>query len=980
MSINKNSLYSRQIGVIGRDTMVKLSNLKVFIFDLDTVGIEIAKCLCLLGIKKLYINDSRKITDINKGRNYAIESTEKGSIIGDKTLEYLKNLNLYVEIINSNLTDEVLHNVDIVIQTKIRSKLDSLNLNDRCRMHNTKYILAIVIGLTGYIFSDFGNKHIIKDKDGEKCKTAYITNMYKENDKIWIKLADDDNNFSSGDLFKILFNKEKDKIFKINDINNNLFWIKNDDTIDIENLKLHNNVLIQEEKEMLNISHRDLRSHINLKNYPDILINMDDKDVINIQKEIYNIIVDSKKLIDDNYYTQNIIKGKYEFPIIGSIISGIVGQEIIKITGKYIPLNQELFIDYTELYNKKTLYKSIKNKKRQDIYNLLQKDLLKKLENLNIFLVGCGALGCEYLKLFNMLNISTNKKGKITVTDMDRIELSNLNRQFLFRMEDIGNFKSTTAKNKVLQFNDNLNINDLTLAVERKTENYFNRKFWEKQDIIVNALDNVEARQYVDSKCLIYNKPLFEAGTLGIKCNTQCIIPNITKSYSETQDPVDKSIPLCTVKNFPFKIEHCIEWALEIFNIYFNETIADLFELSKGDEKFKEYISMIDNDSILNNKLQNIIDMEMILNNKDLNDIVKLCIKIYNKIFVNPIKQLLHTIPPDKINEDGSLFWSGNKLMPNILEFSDNKNSLAFITVFSKIMCRCLNIEFNNDKINNFNHKTSTNTNFVVSNNYHYRIDDKDATKEGDYNLDLKDTNKNLLDCLSKLNINKDIKFNIEIFDKDNDMNNHIEMICILSNIRANIYNIKEIDNLECKLIAGRIIPALSTTTTLVTGLSMMEIIKYLYNTLSENNKKLVYNDNFVNIGLNLYLQSQSQKTSKIISGTYHNLYGCKIKTVPEAFSNWDFIKIFRKKHNIDDINNLLNYLVNFYKINISMLVCENNILYDTFNKSINKNKKFFEIYKQLQINKSEYLILETSCYDNNIPLLTPKLMYCWDK
>jgi len=977
---NKNSLYSRQIGVIGRDTMLKLSNLKVFVFDLDTVGIEIAKCLCLLGIKKLYINDSRKITDINKGRNYAIESTEKGNIIADKTLEYLKNLNMYVEIINSNLTDEVLNEVDIVIQSKIRTKLDSLDLNDRCRKHNTKYILAIVIGLTGYIFSDFGNKHKIIDKDGEKCKSAYITNIYKEDNKIWIKLADDDNNFSSGDLFRILFNTEKDKIFEISNINNNLFWIKNDDTIDIENLKLHNNVLIQEEKEILNISHSDLRTHIKKNNFPDIVINMEDKDVSIIQKDIYHIIVDSKKLIDDNHYTQNIIKGKYEFPIIGSIIGGIVGQEVIKITGKYIPLNQEFLIDYSEIYNKKTLYKSCKNKKKQDIYNFLSKDLLKKLENLNIFLVGCGALGCEYLKLFNMLNISTNKKGKITVTDMDKIELSNLNRQFLFRMEDIGNYKSTTAKNKILEFNPNLNINDLTFAVERKNEHYFNREFWEKQDIIVNALDNVEARQYVDSKCLVYNKPLFEAGTLGIKCNTQCIIPNITNSYSETQDPVDKSIPVCTVKHFPFKIEHCIEWALEIFNIYFNETILDIFELSKGDVKFREYIGIIDNDTILNNKLQNIIDMNMILHNKNLNDVVKFCIKTYNKIFVDPIKQLLHTIPANKINEDGSQFWSGNKLMPNILEFSDNTNSVPFISIFSKIICRCLNIEFNIDKINNLHDVTLTNSNFIVSNNYHYKIDSKDSMKEGDYNLDFKNTNKTLLDSILKFNIHKDIKYNTEIFDKDDDMNNHIEMICLLSNIRANIYNIKEIDNLECKLIAGRIIPALSTTTTLVTGLSMMEIIKYFYNTLSENNKKLVYKDNFVNIGLNLYLQSQSQKNSKIISGTYHNLYGCKIKTVPEAFSNWDFIKVFRKKHNIDDINNLLNYLHNFYKINISMLVCENNILYDTFNKSVNKNKKFFEIYKELEINKSEYLILETSCYDNNIPLLTPKLIYCWDK
>lgn len=49
-------------------------------------------------------------------------------------------------------------------------------------------------------------------------------------------------------------------------------------------------------------------------------------------------------------------------------------------------------------------------------------------------MVGAGALGCELLKNFAMLGAgSGDAGGKVTVTDMDHIELSNLNRQFLFR-------------------------------------------------------------------------------------------------------------------------------------------------------------------------------------------------------------------------------------------------------------------------------------------------------------------------------------------------------------------------------------------------------------------------------------------------------------------------------------------------------------------------------------------------------------------
>ena len=56
-------------------------------------------------------------------------------------------------------------------------------------------------------------------------------------------------------------------------------------------------------------------------------------------------------------------------------------------------------------------------------------------------MIGAGALGCEYLKLFCMMGIATNRNGKIIVTDNDNIEVSNLNRQFLFKKEHIGKSK-----------------------------------------------------------------------------------------------------------------------------------------------------------------------------------------------------------------------------------------------------------------------------------------------------------------------------------------------------------------------------------------------------------------------------------------------------------------------------------------------------------------------------------------------------------
>jgi hypothetical protein len=49
----------------------------------------------------------------------------------------------------------------------------------------------------------------------------------------------------------------------------------------------------------------------------------------------------------------------------------------------------------------------------------------------------------------------------------------------------------------------------------------FDDCFWESLDGVINALDNVNARLYVDSRCVYFQKPLLESGTLGTKCNTQ---------------------------------------------------------------------------------------------------------------------------------------------------------------------------------------------------------------------------------------------------------------------------------------------------------------------------------------------------------------------------------------------------------------------------------------------------------------------------
>lgn len=68
--------------------------------------------------------------------------------------------------------------------------------------------------------------------------------------------------------------------------------------------------------------------------------------------------------------------------------------------------------------------------------------------------------------------------------------------------------------------NNSLNVHDYQTRVGPDTESVFNDKFWEGLDFIVNAVDNIKARLYVDAKCVWYERPLLESGTLGTKANS----------------------------------------------------------------------------------------------------------------------------------------------------------------------------------------------------------------------------------------------------------------------------------------------------------------------------------------------------------------------------------------------------------------------------------------------------------------------------
>lgn len=140
-------------------------------------------------------------------------------------------------------------------------------------------------------------------------------------------------------------------------------------------------------------------------------------------------------------------------------------------------------------------------------------------------MVGAGAIGCELLKNYAMLGVGTGKQsigktaGQIVLTDPDVIEVSNLNRQFLFREKHLRKPKSQTAAAAAIYMNPDLKGNIIARLdkVHEGTSHIFTDKFFEEMTVVTNALDNVAARKYIDIRCVTAKTPLLESGTLGPK-------------------------------------------------------------------------------------------------------------------------------------------------------------------------------------------------------------------------------------------------------------------------------------------------------------------------------------------------------------------------------------------------------------------------------------------------------------------------------
>ncbi|KFD53491.1 hypothetical protein M513_05597, partial [Trichuris suis] len=384
-----------------------------------------------------------------------------------------------------------------------------------------------------------------------------------------------------------------------------------------------------------------------------------------------------------------------------------------------------------------------------------------------IFVVGAGGIGCEILKDLLVAGFRD-----ISVIDLDTIECSNLNRQFLFRTEHVGMSKAKVAATSALRY--------APCFPPRKVEiKPFHASIMDPTFDSSAPLDNADTRSHVNRLCLATNTPMIDCGTRGRIGQVTVSLKAKTECYDCLPRPAEQHYASCTIRNTPSQPIHCIVWAKFLFNQLFGladdsedvspeeadatttATAADSHELSKqmtdsanaADLKMQQWSS----------KLRQTFRKYATIANYDPK-------RILERLFVNDI-QYLHGLENCWIN----------RLRPDVIDIG---NQLA--------------------------------------------------TRWADW-LDREEKPWNLLQCIAvAVDSLKNLKKRLDAlgddacltWDKDDDV--AVDFITAFTNLRSHAFHLPILSRFEISSLAGKIVPAVATANAVIAGLATMKAIELL--------------------------------------------------------------------------------------------------------------------------------------------------------
>ncbi|XP_019061787.1 ubiquitin-like modifier-activating enzyme 7 isoform X1 [Fukomys damarensis] len=941
-------LYSRQLPVLGAPAMQRIRKAKVLLSGLQGLGAEVAKNLVLMGVGSLTLHDPHPTCWSDLAAQVFLSERDLGKSRAEASQEHLAQLSEAVQVLvhPSDITEDLLLKFQVVVLTA--SKLEEqLMVGTLCHKHGICFLVADTRGLVGQLFCDFGEEFIVHDPTEAEPLTAAIQHITQGSPGILtLRREDKEHSFCDGDLVTFSGIKgmvelngcsprpicvQKDRSLEIGDTSTfspylhggTVTEVKRPETVrhkPLDRALIQPRVVAPSAQEAhrahcLHQAFRALHKFQNLHGRP--LHPWDPVDaeiMVTLARDLGPLKGAEEEPLDEALLRTVALSSAGVLSPMASILGAVAAQEVLKaISRKFIPLDQWLYFDALDcLPEDEELFPnpedcSLRDSRYDGQIAVFGAGFQETLSHQNFFLVGAGAIGCELLKGFALVGLGAGASGGVTVVDMDHIEYSNLSRQFLFRPWDIDKPKAEVAAAATRDLNPDLEVTTYVQVLDHTTEHIFGDNFFSHVDGVVAAVDSFEARHYVAGRCIHYLKPLLEAGTQGTKGSASVFVPHVTEVYKgpvSAEASENVPAPVCTVRRFPSTYEHVLQWARNEFE--------GLFQLSAETiscYQHRRFTSLADVDGpqILTS-LQLVMGV-LRVRPQTWRDCVMWALGHWHLCFHDDIIQLLSHLPPDKVHEDGTLFWSGPKRCPQPLEFDISQDMhLLYILAAANLYAQMHGLPGSSDQT-----VLRELVNLLLQTDPQHPA--PVLAKCGPEQL------KELQEALEVWSKGPPLK--PLVFEKDEDSNFHMDFVRAAASLRSQNYGISEpVDHTQSMRIASQIIPAIATTTAAVAGLVGLE----LYKVVRRPQPVGAFRHTYLHLAENRLQRSvpstpaiQKSLAPPFFHPQFHHL----------EWTRWDRLKVPAGQPE-RTLESLLDHLQEQHGLNVRMLLYGQAVLYST--------------------------------------------------
>uniref|UniRef100_A0A8D0G9V4 Ubiquitin-activating enzyme E1 C-terminal domain-containing protein n=1 Tax=Sphenodon punctatus TaxID=8508 RepID=A0A8D0G9V4_SPHPU len=819
-------LYSRQIYVLGYDAMQRMTGSSVLVSGMKGVGVETAKNIILAGVKSVTVHDQGDAQWSDLSSQFFLSEGDVGQNRAVVSQRHLAELNSYVPVVayTEELSEKFLSAFQVVVLTN-SSLEEQLRISDFCHANNICFILADTKGLAGQLFCDFGEHFVVYDPSEAEPVSATIQHITQGcPGVVTIACEEKQEHFENGGM--VTFSR----VEGMTELNNSEpqpvcvlgpYHLEIGDTTTFS--PYHRGGTITQVKMPQTHSYvsTSLLSRDYYSTFPQLMLPLPLQVDADRLLELAQDLAGWQAPLDEELVRAFAAVSAGDLSPINAVIGAMAAQEVLKAaSGKFTPLDQWFYFDAWECLPEQEHSVPLSEQDcapRGSRYDgqiaVFGADFQERLGQQKYFVVGAGAIGCELLKNFGMIGLAAGKGGRITVTDMDTIERSNLNRQFLFRPQDVLGLrpplKSEVAAAAVRHMNPYTNVTAHQDCLGPDTEQLYGDNFFLGLDGVATALDNPQARVYVGERCVQYLKPLLDSGTEGTKGHVQVFVPFLTESYGHAMDLAEKTYPLCTLRHFPTAIQHTLQWARDQFEGLFKKSAENV----SGGEALEKL-------ELVHSSLQE----------KPLSwgECVAWARRLWEQLFRNDIQQLLYNFPPDHVRHSPSYRKSGSS--PSPLFPLPLDTHMAFILAASRLFAQTHRLQVSGDEV------AARQVLLVLClppfqpcQGLHIPTTDQELKETSDTVGKESTMGHRPLPSLSALLGTGLTPLSLCPSKGDDNSNFHLNFIVAASNLRAENYGIPTADWLQSKRIVGRIVPAIATTTAAVAGLVCLELYKLVW-------------------------------------------------------------------------------------------------------------------------------------------------------